>query len=177
VSKPGVGIDLTYTRFGNYTWYDPNSASGLGSSGYISFLALGVPTVDLPKTGSANFNGFVDGLWSQDGTTRRLYGSTATLSIDFGTSQLLATLNLSGRDNPFGDFLNSPSVPLGTFSGSGSLKSGMNYFSGMFEGPTGWAGSFQGGFNGPSASEYGYVFGLEGSNGATASGVAVGKRN
>lgn len=172
VSKQGVGIDLTYTRFGNYTWLS-------GSSGYISFLALGVPTVvsDLPTSGTATYNGFVDGLWSDGTTTRRLYGSTATLSADFATGKVQTTLNLTGRDDPFGDFLNSATVALGTFSGTGTLASGTYYFSGPLSGSGGWTGAFNGGFNGPRASEYGYTFDLHNGSGAAAAGVAIGKHN
>lgn len=171
VSKPGVGLDLTYTRFGNYSW-------GTSGSGYISFLALGVPTLDsdVPRTGTASYNGFVDGLWDDGDTTRRLFGSTATMSVDFGAGTLLTTLTLTGRDNPFGDFLNSPSTFLGTFFGSGTIAS-RNYFSGGFNQQAGWSGGFAGAFNGPQASEYGYVFGLTNSSGAVASGSAVGQRN
>jgi hypothetical protein len=131
----------------------------------------------MPKIGSASFNGFVDGLWSDGTTTRRLYGSTAALTANFATGSLLTTLTLIGRDDTFGNFLDSAPVPLGTFTGSGLIAGGTNGFDGTLIGPNGWAGGFYGGFNGPGASEYGYIFGLAGANDAAAAGVAVGKRN
>jgi hypothetical protein len=176
VSQPGVGLDLTYTRFGNYTW---GGGVDEASPGYISFLTLGVPTsnLDMPTSGTASYNGFVDGLWSDGLTSRRLFGSTATMAVDFSTGNLSTTLALTGRDNPFGDFLISPATYLGTFSGSGTIASNWNSFSGAFTPQDGWTGSFAGSFYGPQAGEYGYVFGLSNSNGGAASGSVVGERN
>jgi hypothetical protein len=143
----------------------------------VSFLAIGSKTAasDIPTSGSASYSGIVDGLWHDGETVRRLYGSEARLQVNFATGQLASTLDLVGRGNPFGDFMNSPSAALGTFAGTGTIANG--FFSGQYIPTNGYSGEFGGTFFGPAAAEFGLTFGLRNNKGGSAAGSAVGKRD
>lgn len=172
--KKGAGITLTYMSFGSYGFL---TTGGTNSELTLSFLAIGsrTPASQMPTTGTARFSGIVDGLWVDGATSRRLYGSTATLTADFAAGRVTSVLALTGRDNPFGDFQSAPATSLGTFTGTGTISAAG--FAGSYGAAGGYSGPFSGHFYGPGAEEYGLGFSLTGGANQTAIGVAVGKRD
>lgn len=171
--RPGTGVRLTYTTFGNVmqTFDSPNNAE-------ITFFVAGAPTPrgEVPTTGSASFTGIADGLWVDGATTRRLYGSPATLTANFASGQVTSRLELRGHADPFGNFSAAATTALGTFVGTGLIASSGS-FSGSYGPAAGYSGSFGGKFYGAAASEYGLSFRLTGSSGQTAFGVTIGKKD
>lgn len=167
VAKPIGPLQLSYTRLAIYAW-------SAGAPTALSFMSLGVPASAIPTTGSAGYTGFADGIWFDGTTTRRLWGSTSAMNIDFGSGALTTTLDLVGHSNPFGDFANAPTTALGLFSGTGAYSSGA--FSGTLQPTAGYSGSFAGTLYGLNGNEFGYNFHLGNSSGGLVSGVAIGKR-
>jgi hypothetical protein len=172
LARPGAGIALTYATFGNVI-----ESFGSSTDAEVVFFAVGSPTprAQAPTTGSATFTGIADGLWVDGATTRRLYGSSATLTADFAAGQVTSRLDLRGHGDPFGAFQAAPTTTLGTFSGTGTIASS-GFYSGGYAPAGGYSGSFQGTFYGPAAEEFGLGFQLTGSPGQSAIGVAVGKK-
>jgi hypothetical protein len=173
LARTDVGISLTYSTFGSLTHL---TTCPLGCSADISFLTIGsrTPAGQMPTTGSATFIGIADGLWVDGAATRRLYGSPATLTANFGTGQLTSILELRGHSDPFGNFAAAPTTVLGTFTGTGTISGAT--FSGIYGATAGYSGPFAGNFYGPVANEYGLSFGLTGGPGQSVVGVAVGKQ-
>lgn len=173
VAKKGTGITLTYMSFGSYGFL----RTGANSELTLSFLAIGsrTPASQIPTTGTARFSGIVDGLWVDGATSRRLYGSTATLTADFAAGRVTSVLALTGRDNPFGNFQSAPATSLGTFTGTGTISTAG--FAGSYGAAGGYSGPFSGHFYGPGAEEFGLGFSLTGNANQTAIGVAAGKRD
>ena len=172
LARPGTGVTLSYTTFGNII-----ESFGEPGDSQITFFAAGslTPPRQIPTTGTATFSGVADGLWVDGGTTRRLFGSQATLTANFGAGEVTSRLDLRGHDNAFGDFLSAPTTTLGTFTGTGRIGSN-GFFSGTYSPAAGYSGSFGGALFGPSAEEFGLSFELTGSAGQTAFGAAAGKR-
>jgi hypothetical protein len=169
IARPNAEIELTYTSFGVVT--------ELYSTPTITFFAVGsrTPQAQMPRTGTATFSGIADGYWIDGSTTRRLYGSKATLSADFAAGQVTSRLELRGHGDAFGAFSSAPTSPLGDFVGSGPISGAA--FSGSYGTSGGYGGTFVGAFNGPAADEFGLAFQLQGALGQKAFGVAVGKRD
>lgn len=117
IAKPGAtGLALTYTGI-------VVQASGVpfASTAVFSFHAPGVnvTSVRTPLT----WGGIADGFWFDGTTTRRLFGSTATITLDQGGSSTLA-MTLRGHADPFGAFESTPTTPLGSFTGAGRRPAG-----------------------------------------------------
>lgn len=174
VAKKGVGITLTYMSFGSYGFLTTGDANNELT---LSFLAIGsrTPSSQMPTTGTARFSGIVDGLWIDGASSRRLYGSSATLTADFAAGRVTSVLALTGRENPFGDFQSAPATSLGTFTGTGAISAAG--FAGNYGSSNGYSGPFSGHFYGPGAEEYGLAFSLSGGANQSAFGIAAGKRD
>jgi C-lobe and N-lobe beta barrels of Tf-binding protein B len=140
VSPP---VALTYSSYG--FWRHTDTAANLTT--YMSFL-YGEPTgsANMPRTGTASFQGTATGLVMEGGPTlpdQYSFAGTATLAADFAANTISTTLNLGG---------------LGTYSGNGTISAD------QFNGPltssyTNFTnGQFAGGFFGPNAAEAGYTF-------------------
>jgi len=172
IARPGRGVALTYTTFGNVVdgYYTASPVE-------IVYFAAGsiTPQSEVPKTGSATFEGIADGLWIDGAKTFRLYGSPASLTADFGSGRVTSRLELRGHADAFGNFEAAPTTVLGTFTGTGQIFSSANY-SGVYEPAAGYSGTFGGYFHGPAANEFGLSFQLKGSPGQSVIGAAVGKR-
>lgn len=167
IARPTGALDLTYTRLANYAWVQNGTSA-------LTFFPLGVPATDIPKTGTATYSGFVDGLWFDGSETRRLWGSTSTLNVDFAAGQVTTTLDLAGHSDPFGEFATAPTTSLGSFTATGTLSN--DHFSGPLAPSNGYTGAFYGNLFGVQAAEFGFDFLLNGSNGAIVEGATVGKR-
>lgn len=177
IAPPGAGIELTHTTFGNVisVWTPGNPGD---SNALLTFFAAGsiTPAGQMPTTGSGSYSGIADGLWVDGDVTYRLYGSPVSLTADFATGGVTTTLDLVGRGDPFGDFLNASTTRLGVFTGTGTIGALSSRFDGNFAPTGGWAGQFRGFFFGPAAREFGYTFRLNGGPDQTAFGAAVGRK-
>jgi hypothetical protein len=172
IARKDAGVNLTYTTFGNVI----ETQDQIGRAQITYFVAgSSTPAARMPTTGTARFSGIADGLWIDGTTTRRLYGSIATLTANFATGGIISTLDLFGHADPFGEFLSAPTTPLGNFTGSGTISGAT--FQGVYGQVIGYSGAFAGDFNGPAANEFGLSFTLTGQPGQSAFGVAVGKGN
>lgn len=135
-------IALTYTSYGQWTHSD--SASGRTA---IRYLLFGRPTgaSDMPKTGTASYQTIVSAYKLETGfvpSQMTNLSGTATFQANFGNGTVGTTLSIAN----------------GTFDGTGNISG--DTFAGAFTSsvPTFVAGSFTGGFFGPSAKEMGYAF-------------------
>ncbi|MGI9375060.1 hypothetical protein D6851_04230 [Altericroceibacterium spongiae] len=164
-------VDLTYTSYG--IWQQGSNAGA-----EFNFFVGGVETAtaDMPRTGSASYTGAADGLAVVDGTTYQLLGSTGTLTADFGTGAVETSLTLRGNANPDeANFMVPGTTDLGTLTGSGTIGADSNRYSGTLSG-AGMSGDLDGAFFGPSATETGYSFQVQG-GGDQAAGVFVGAKD
>ncbi|MFM5917185.1 MAG: transferrin-binding protein-like solute binding protein [Novosphingobium sp.] len=165
-------VALTYTSYG--FWRHKDVASDQTTQTYFLY---GAPTgaASMPKSGTASYQGVATATLMTGGPaqpTLSAVNGTATLTADFAAGTLATTLNLGG-----------------TYQGVGTITG--DQFSGTFtnSSPMFTSGAFNGGFFGPSASEFGYTFRLQYFNpdpyaGASPapintwySGVVVGKKN
>jgi hypothetical protein len=163
----GQDIALTYTTLLQFVRlsYSENSDNTVQTT--VSDMIYGVggfQTVpsDMPKTGSASYQGPLRGSYSNGTTIDSIVGQT-TLSANFGTGQVDTKL-----------FMNSPSLSNGTVvvSATGSIDT--NKFSGNIN-DQGFTGAFDGAFNGPRAVEMGLGFRMTRPDGANIIGVGAGK--
>jgi phage baseplate assembly protein gpV len=164
VGVPEAGdVDLTYTRI--ITW-------GRGDGGFFRQTAaiFGVNTQsgDLPRTGTASYSKIsVAGSVFTNDEFYSLEESVVTFTANFGAGTVQTNINLVGTAL----VSQIPDQPLDTLSGSGSIATSTSSFGGTLTG-TQLNGNFAGGFFGPQAQEFGYLFNVAGTvGGNTASGI------
>ena len=98
-------------------------------SANLCFFAAGISSGSVPSGGSQITAGSVDGVALIGGRVTRLFNSAAEATFDYRTRIVTLRLELSGRDQPFGDFIASPSGPIGQATARLTLPLGSNYFS------------------------------------------------
>lgn len=165
-------IVLSYLSYGLYV---PVNGPGVFNQPEVIAFIFGTesPAGNMPRTGSATYQGIVDGV-AFDGSAalqQGLRGSTGSLSVNFATGSVSTSLAL--RATGF----------TGALSGGGTIGAGTSHFDGSLTGTlngNGATGSFLGGFYGPNAAEAGYVFnaatGSPSNPGIGAVGAFVGKQ-
>ena len=165
-------IQLSYLTYGLYS--STFGAQDARQSN-IGVFVIGQETAaaNVPRTGSGNYSGIVDGYASIGGTGYRLLGSTGTLSASFASGTIATTLSLRGNSDFLTGTLGSVQN-FGTLNGTGTIAGGTSNYSGALTG-LGMNGQFAGGFFGPVANETGYSFSATG-NVDTIAGVFVGKQ-
>ena len=162
--NPGAGntkLALTYTSFADVI---VTEARGVSNQSYAVF-GIGTPSAQMPRTGSASYDGIVygrgqsaTGNWSLDGTS--------TLDANFGSGTFTSALSIAARDRTTS--LVTTLAPL-TFSGSITGTGFADTFN-----------TFTGNFYGQNAAEFGAFFSRNvtdptlGTLGVT--GIAVGKK-
>ncbi|CDO35454.1 transferrin-binding protein-like solute binding protein [Novosphingobium sp. KN65.2] len=186
----GAGEDLDWTAYG--TWGIRN-ATNVPQKGAVFVTGIETSDSHVPTSGSATFNGFVEGsVTVPNGSaidTASIRGD-ATITANFANGTItgaapeiiaipISTLPITGPVTP-GD-----PQPWNGLSFQGTMTSGLNGFSGttvVTTAPTGAyslldsaAGYFAGMFYGPGAEELGAVWNLYDGVGA-ATGVLVGKQ-
>lgn len=170
--KPGATnskISLTYATYGVWA----TSQEGALNTHFLTrFATFGIETATMPRTGTATYNGIVDGLATVDNQGYRLTGSTGTLTANFATNLIRTTFTLVGNPDPLS--LSDGSVMLGTLTGKGAIASGTSRYTGTVDG-MGATGSFGGGFFGPSAQETALSFSANGGS-TSVVGVFLGKK-
>ena len=162
IAKPGSGgLSLTYSGLALYTELGYPTAESMS----LGFLAVGSVTPVRPPGAIGPYTGIADGYWFDGTTTRRLFGSRATIAID-GTGAWTVVLELRGHDDAFGAFESAPTTVLGTASGASSNLAAAG----------GYIGGFDGHFFGPDAEELGLAFTLIGPGDARVFGVVAARR-
>ena len=90
---------------------------------------------------------------------RRLFGSLATLTFDYGAGTASVKLELVGRGDAFGAFHQSPAAAVGTVTGTGTGTG--QRFRGTLRSEDGrLTGSFMGGLLGPGGANGEFAFAL-----------------
>lgn len=168
-------IALSYVSYGLHLFWSINSPYE-----ERRYFVFGIPTAgaDVPKSGSASYQGLAEGTFT-DGVTPYRMSGTSTLSANFTTATVEAGLDLSATTVVLGA---NPFVNV-HYSGTGLITDpGSSHFEGklLSAANPSYGGAFLGDFYGPSAKEYGFTFSISqsGSNpggGGTGVGVAVGK--
>ena len=142
-------------------------ATNTVQSSYINTWVAGTPTVNMPTTGTASFNGAAIGTVNNNGATYLTAGAFNN-TYNFGTGSGTVTIRNFDVDNK-------------TFSGRVLTTGGSNIYGGQLNGVgsagniTGTAGGL---FYGPGAAETGGSFYLHATSGAPylASGIFAGKQ-
>jgi hypothetical protein len=165
IATPSVGgVALSYTVIGSWVHStNPSTATIYAAVG-------GVPTLasDMPRTGSASYNGALSGTVIQSGEAFGVdTGSSATFSADFAALTVQTSFALSARSLTSGTTRN-----FGSFSGIGTIMPASPSFSGTLTGSAA-NGGFSGAFFGPAAKEMGYGWGIDAGT-FTAVGTVVG---
>jgi hypothetical protein len=175
-------IALTYASYGFYNF--PTLRSQPDSIDNYAFFPFGNPTPvgSIPTSGSATYNGIVDGIYGDTTGIYRMSG-TSTLSASFAGQSLTTSMTFTGTN------LASGGAPLvsQTYTGSASFVQPVPNINGQFGGHLsssqnpGVSGQFIGSFYGPAAEEFAYSFRLfNGTTSANATtfgvGVALGKK-
>jgi len=141
----------------------PSGATVLDGSHWI--VGAMTPTVDMPKTGTATYNGHVHGTAHEGGALHALDG-TSTLTANFGTGNIGGQLNVN--------YVNGGAYATSDLS-SVSIRNG-NQFGGSLGGADN-VGNIQGAFYGPGAAEVGGNWAINKNGGASqATGIFGGKK-
>lgn len=150
-------------------------AAGTNVNATACFFAAGLGGLSLPTSGIANYSGLADGIALFGGRATRLFGSSATATVDYSTRSATVRINLASREPPFGEFLNSSPMPIGQATAQIALTPNSDYFAEdtPFTGPDGSSGTITGkAFAGGAA--LGFVYELRFPNGDRAFGsIAV----
>lgn len=144
-----TALPLTYVSFGNFQRDQTPSAYALNR-----YFVWGFPTTNLqmPRTGSANYNGIIRGTAVATGQEVYRLSGTSRFAANFQTGQLTGTLSPVGTSltsaltQNFGDF---------------QLVNGMiltQEIRADFSNALGGTGSIRGLFFGPDAAELGAIF-------------------
>lgn len=157
---PGAASGYDYTSYG--VWSHDITVCFIftcGSEFYASVFAFGSPTgaAGMPTTGSATFNGTMDGYYSYQTQYAAAIHGDATLTADFGAKtvtgafhDITATAILGSAPDVFPAIDINAQISGGTISGT--VSGGM----------AGSQGTLAGDFFGPGAAEMGGVFQMTG---------------
>lgn len=164
---------VTMGREGSAITSDPTA------TGYSCFYVAGLSNTLLPGSGTTDYAGFADGIALIGGKASRLFGSTATASVDYAGRTGTLRIDLAGRDAPFGEFLDATATPIGRTTFQFKLSSNpsfANYVEPVsIDGPGPATGDFTGiAFGGGAA--IGLVFALTLPNGDRLFGSAAVER-
>lgn len=160
------GSGLSYLSYG--LWERETDQAGNSDLERWAMFVYGLRTTasQLPASGTARYTGTLDGLWTTDSASYRLSGTSA-LTADFANNSVSGTLTATGTDRATG-----ARTAMDILTGTASISRSDASFSGSMTGNGGFAGSWNGGFFGPAATEAGGTFTV--SRGAErASGVFV----
>jgi len=140
------GVYLSYTRRGDFV-----NREAISGQAFAEYFAFGIPTQDLPESGTANYFTDVQGSVEASGRYHSLYEhTTATFGVNFETGSISTALHLVGEVSATGEVSD-----FGDFAGTGALLGGGPGFKGNFADNS---GEFSGAFFGPGAAEFGYYF-------------------
>jgi hypothetical protein len=190
-STTGAGEELLWTAYGAWS-VDPSDYSFTYGADFVT--GAETPDANMPTSGTATFNGFVQGTATvRDGPNLRVASlqGDATLTADFadgtisGGAPSINAIPLGELPLPQGPLTPGPSQEWNSLLFAGTFAQGLNSFSGttsvgsapgnsysLSEDATGY---FSGMFYGPAADELGAVWNLQDSTGMAA-GILIGRQ-
>lgn len=136
--SPTAAYDHFLTRLGDELYIFRNGSAGsllfatLGlynEAEGLCFFAAGLRPPSLPSGAPGDYFARADGIAMIGGQPSRLFGTHGTLDIDFSTGAATFRLDLVGRGDPFGEFLDRPSAPIATVTAPLQLRNGESFFS------------------------------------------------
>jgi hypothetical protein len=151
LTKPGTSGPLTYRYVGAGFWQRTDETSNSISGSFDAFV-YGVPTSNaaMVRTGGARYAVDLLGVYAPSNNLLSLAGD-GELNVDFETGKLTT---MGNYESVYGD---GTSGAPGSWTGTGTLTSGTNKFTGTTDfypvGNTAWSGQFFG----PDAEEVGAV--------------------
>ena len=182
VLRPGVDIsipsstetiNLSYVTFGQWAKTDGTIAAN-GFESARGYTVFGMPSDTLPTTGSATYDGIVDGFMFQPTVTAGdpdIYSVRGSLAVtaNFGTNDMTVNFNNMEFQNNA-----TPATPWVDFTFDGTIAGGA--FTGTVSGVPGYTGTLSGDFYGPNAQEIGGTWSVSGPAGEEAAGAFVGEQ-
>lgn len=150
---PGsAGSNLSHVGYG--IWDSDQNVSTTADLERWAFFVFGqrTPASDVPTSGTATYNGTVDGLWTS-ATASYLLSGSAQLLADFAAGTVRGDLNISGRNRE-----TNLTTAMDRLAGTAALNRARGEFSGNLTGTSGFAGTWNGTFFGPRAREAGGTF-------------------
>jgi len=173
-----TGYSATSPQYSGLGYWQ-RTVTGTGSSDVtVDFFIYGLPSTaaQVPRTGSAAYATSVYGLVSPIGLEARFFQGTGRMDIDFANALMTTSATLSETG-----IVSQTNYGSGaTLSGSGSLSSSANAFTGtvVYTGLNSRSsGTLAGQFYGPVAQNLGASFTTTGIDGSSASGVIWGNEN
>lgn len=173
-----TGYNSSYPQYSGLGYWQRTFTSGTTDDISVDFFIYGLASTaaEVPTTGQAAYATSVYGLVTLPGSEARFFQGTGRADVDFldGVFTTSATASETGiqSQSNFGSGV--------TISGSGTLSSGTNAFSGSitYKGLNSKStGTLNGEFYGPAAQELGGSFATTGADGSSASGVIWGAQN
>lgn len=164
---------LALTGVSYLGWYRGESTAGAKRVTYGTF-GNPTPTAEVPTTSTVTYSLRAAGRTVIARTTgasgTEALAGTVTAVTNFATGQIQLTINLTRAGG----------AAYGTFTGTGSISSGSNRFTGTFTNGT-VTGTFQGQLYGAAAGEMGLTFAVSGvqvaGSNSAAVGTMVGRKN
>lgn len=146
------GSNLSYVNYG--LWEREVDQTGNSDLERWAMFVYGLRTTasQLPTTGTASYSGTLDGLWTTATASYRLSGTSA-LTANFAGNTVSGTLTATGTNRETGAV-----TAMDTLTGSASITRADASFAGALTGASGFAGTWNGGFFGPAATEAGGTF-------------------
>lgn len=167
IAIPSVqNVPLSYTRFATLSVIEEQNYT------YTNYYgAWGVPTRDMPKTGTATYDLALFGAATHDNVVLGLAKhSGGKLSANFASGAVTTDLSFSAE-------INGNVTLIGTLTGNATIASGTSGFGGTLSGSDGGSGVFGGGFFGPKAAEVGYTWWYDGPEMHSSQGTAAGPKH
>ena len=166
------GEEFAVYRNGNPARYDWVTLAVYAVPTQLCFFAVGVPLSSPASTGTTPFAGFADGVVTGGADARRLFGSSAGMTYDYGAGTASVSLELFGRGDASGAFTQSPAAAVGKVTGTGTGTAAR--FRGTLRSEDGsLTGSFMGGLLGPSGLGGQFAFSLSDGAGTLIIGTAA----
>jgi len=164
-------LALTYTSYGAWQTITTGTST-LGVN--TTFFVFGVKTApsSLPTTGTASYQGIVDGQFAGSAGVFAL-GGTSNVSANFGSGTISFSTAVTGQN-----ILTAANKNFGTITGTGTINASGASFQAATAGNSGNGYSFSmlGQFFGPGAAEVGASFQILGADGV-GNGAIVAKKN
>ncbi|MGE8134575.1 transferrin-binding protein-like solute binding protein [Novosphingobium subterraneum] len=152
------------------------------SLGQIDAFVYGNTTSDsaIPRSGSAAFNVALNGGLMANSAKIQSIAGQGSINVNFGTGAIstLGNYAVGGAIPGIGANLPGAQTDSGTWTGSGTLSSSVNNFSGniAFDGTTDYNGTLAGKLFGPAAEKIGAVVQASNSSGAVLAAAITGTR-
>lgn len=149
-------IQLSYASYGHWRAVTPGGGNFGNTAQSDTYFVYGfkTPKADMPTTGTGYFSTLFDGTFTNTTTNYDIDG-TGSLTAQFDTGTLTFTSTLTGTP------ISGSPIAFGALNGSGTIKSNASSFAATGSNGT-YSMNLAGYFFGPTATEVGGVFSLQG---------------